>query len=193
MLTRSTTRLAATLLVPALLAACTATPPPLYEGLGDSGRDVTTDSEPAQRYFDQGLALSWGFNHDEALRSFQEVARLDPDCAMAWWGVAYTLGPNINRPLTNPDVAVRAHEAAQRALAMADGASELERALIEALAQRFADPPPEDRAALDLAYADAMRAVWLRFPDDPLVGTLFADALMNISLDWRAWGTHRLS
>ena len=185
MRTRSITGLLTTL----LLAACTATPPPLYEGLGDSGRDVTTDSELAQLYFDQGLALSWGFNHDEALRSFREVARLDPDCAMAWWGVAYTLGPNINGPLTDPEVALRAHEAAQQALAMVGGASELERALIEALAQRFADPPPEDRAALDLAYADAMRAVWLRFPDDPLVGTLFADALMNISLDWRAWGT----
>ncbi len=78
MRTRSTTRLGATLLAPALLAACTATPPSLYDGLGKSGREVTTDSELAQEYFDQGLALCWGFNHDEALRSFQGVARLDP-------------------------------------------------------------------------------------------------------------------
>ena len=189
MRTRSTTRLRATLLAPALLAACTATPPPLYDGLGKSGREVTTDSELAQEYFDQGLALCWGFNHDEALRSFQEVARLDPDCAMAHWGMAYALGPNINRPMTEPEVAEQAHEAAQRALAMADGASEVERALIEAQVRRFADPPPEDRGALDVAYADAMREVWRRFPEDPLLGTLFADALMNISLDWRAFGT----
>ena len=189
MCTRSTMRLGLTLSAPALLVACATTPPPLYDGLGTSGREVTTDSELAQAYFDQGLALCWGFNHDEALRSFNEMARLDPDCAMAPWGMAYALGPNINRPMTDPAVAGQAHEAAQRALAMADGASEVERALIEAQVRRFADPPPEDRGALDVAYADAMREAWRRFPDDPLLGALFADALMNISLDWRALGT----
>ena len=177
-----------TLLLPALLGACTATPPPLYNGLGSSGHVVATDSELAQQYFDQGLALCWGFNHDEALRAFQEVERLDPDCAIAAWGIAFSLGPNINRPLTDPKRAVRAHAEAQRALAMAGGASEIERALIEAQAQRFTDPPPEDRGKLDVAYADAMREAWARFPDDPMVGTLFADALMCISRDWRDWG-----
>ena len=172
-----------------LLAACTATPPPLYDGLGSSGHVVATDSELAQQYFDQGLALCWGFNHDEALRAFQEVERLDPDCAMAVWGMAFTLGPNINGPLTDPERAVRAHEEAQRALVMAGNASEVERALIQAQALRFTDPPPEDRSELNLAYANAMREVWARFPDDPMVGTLFADSLMCISLDWRAWGT----
>jgi len=181
-------RLPATLLVPVLLAACVAAPPPLYDGLGDSGHAVTTDTELAQQYFDQGLALCWGFNHDEARRSFDEALRLDPDCAMAAWGLAYVLGPNINRPMADTEQAERAYAAAQRALAMSDRASELERALIEALAQRFTDPAPEERGELDLAYADAMREVWVRFPEDPLVGTLFADALMNISLDWRAWG-----
>ncbi len=189
MCTRSTMRLGLTLSAPALLVACATTPPPLYDGLGTSGGEVTTDSELAQAYFDQGLALCWGFNHDEALRSFKETARLDPDCAMAHWGMAYALGPNINRPMTDPAVAEQAHEAAQRALAMADGASDVERALIEAQVRRFADPPPEDRGALDVAYADAMREAWRRHPDDPLVGSLFADALMNISLDWRALGT----
>ena len=114
MSTRSTTRLGVILLAPALLVACAATPPPLYNGLGTTGRVVSTDSELAQAYFDQGLALCWGFNHDEALRSFEEVARLDPECAMAHWGMAYALGPNINRPMTDPAVARRAHEAAQR-------------------------------------------------------------------------------
>jgi len=172
-----------------VLAACRASPPPLYEGLGDCGRDVTTSSPLAQRYFDQGLALCWGFNHDEALRSFEQVARLDPSCAMAHWGRAYALGPNINRPLEDEAVARRADRAARRAASMAGGASEVERALIEAMTRRFADPPPEDRGELDVAYADAMGGVWRRFPDDPLVGTLFADALMNVSLDWRAFGT----
>ena len=104
MCTRSTMRLGLTLSAPALLVACATTPPPLYDGLGTSGREVTTDSELAQAYFDQGLALCWGFNHDEALRSFNEMARLDPDCAMAHWGMAYALGPNINRPMTAPAV-----------------------------------------------------------------------------------------
>jgi tetratricopeptide (TPR) repeat protein len=182
------------LLVATILTACTAPqaptpPPPLYEGLGETGRDVTTDVDLAQTYFDQGLALSWGFNHDEALRSFEEAARLDPDCAMALWGQAYVLGPNLNRPMEDDDVARSAHEASTQALSTADGASDVERALIEALAQRYADPPPEDRSELNLAYANAMREVWKRFPDDPVVGVLFADALMNINLDWRAWGT----
>ena len=98
-----TTRGSLTGLVAAtLLAGCASTPPPLYEGLGESGREVTTDAQLAQEYFDQGLALSWGFNHDEALRSFEEAARLDSDCAMAYWGEAYVLGPNLNRPLTDP-------------------------------------------------------------------------------------------
>lgn len=181
------------LLATAIAVACTSSPAPepqpLYEGLGNNGRAVSTDVERAQAYFDQGLALSWGFNHDEALRSFEESARLDPECAMAVWGQAYVLGPNLNRPMDDEEVARKAHEAAQRALAMADGATEVERALIEALAVRYEDPLPEDRTDLDIAYADAMREVRDRFPDDPLVGTLFADALMNINLDWRAWGT----
>lgn len=172
-----------------LLAACVATPPPLYEGLGDSGRAVSTDVDEAQVYFDQGLALCWGFNHDEALRSFQEAARLDPDCAMAYWGQAYALGPNINRLAIDKRTERRAFKAAQRARAKSAGSSELEQALIEALTHRYALPPPDDRTELTLDYADAMREVWRRYPDDPLVGTLFADALMNISNRWRDWET----
>jgi tetratricopeptide (TPR) repeat protein len=179
----------ASFLVLSLLVACKTTPPPLYEGLGQSSRAIVVSEHLAQEYFDQGLALSFGFNHDEALRSFEEVARLEGSCAMAYWGQAYALGPNINRPMTDPDRAARAFAAAQRALSMSADASALERALIEALALRFASPAPKDRGALDLAYAEAMRAVWKQYPDDALVGTLFADALMNISSDWRAWGT----
>ncbi|GJM22051.1 MAG: hypothetical protein DHS20C15_19660 [Planctomycetota bacterium] len=217
-------RVFVSLLALAFLTACATTPPPpLYDGLGDSGHTISSDTALAVDYFDQGLALCWGFNHDEAKRSFEHALELDPSCAMAQWGIAYTLGPNINGPLVDPAVALQAHRAAQMALAMVraedraavhasdraedqatgdavDRAAEhahvapsrstpVERALIEALAVRFADPPPADRAPLDLAYADAMRAVWKRFPNEPLVGTLFADALMNINQDWRAWGT----
>jgi len=188
----------------ALLVGCAlAPPPPLYEGLGDSGHVISSDAALAAEYFDQGLALCWGFNHDEARRSFEYALRLDPSCSMAQWGIAYTLGPNINGPLVDPEQAARAHRAAQKALDMlqrearasamgnrsASRSTPVEHALIEALAVRFAGPPPADRAPLDRAYADAMREVWARFPDEPLVGTLFADALMNINQDWRAWGT----
>ncbi len=189
----------AALCVVTFLCACGDGPPPLYEGLGLTGQVITLDASlseaqasEAQDYFDQGLALCWGFNHDEALRAFEHVADLDPDCAMAWWGIAYVLGPDINGPLEDAEIAREGHAAAQRALTLAEAegatVSDIERALIEALTTRFADPPPEDRAELEVAYAEAMREVWKRFPDDALVGTLFADALMNINQDWRALG-----
>jgi tetratricopeptide (TPR) repeat protein len=173
----------------AFLSACSSGPTPLYERLGASTRLVSTLSPDAQRYFDQGLLLAWGFQHDEAVRSFEEATRQDPRCAMAWWGIAYALGPNINLPLIVEQAARRAFKIAQKARSLADTASEVERALIQALAERYADPPPKDRKPLDEAYAAAMRKVWQRFPADPDVGTLFADALMNVSLDWRAWGS----
>ncbi len=170
-----------------VLAACVSVLPPLYEGLGVTQRPVSTRVELAQRYFDQGLALCWAFQHDAAEAAFREAARLDPDCAMAWWGVAYALGPNINLPLTDARRAARAHEAAQEARALAEHAAPVERALIDAMAQRFADPAPKDRQPLDDAYAAAMREVWRSFPDDIDVGVLFADALMNVSKRWREW------
>ena len=167
------------------LAACTSGPPPLHDDLGDSERTVSTNSVEAQAYFDRGLILCWGFNHDEAVLAFEEAIRLDPDCAMAWWGLAYALGPNINLPLTDEGMARRAHQAAQKALELADTASPVERALIEAMAQRFAEDPPAARSALDDAYARAMRNAWEQYPDDPEVGVIYADALMNLSSVWR--------
>jgi len=133
------------------------------------------------------MVLCWGFNHDEALRSFREAARLDPDLAMAWWGIAYALGPNLNLALTDETKAREAHRAAQKAAAMRGNATPVERALIDAMAQRYADPPPEERQRLDHAYASAMREVAKRFPHDPDVATLFADALMLLSKKWRQW------
>ena len=158
---------------------------PLFTNLGSYHRPITTDVPEAQQYFDQGLRLTYGFNHDEAIRAFEEGTRLDPDCAMCYWGIAYALGPNINSPM-DPAVAARAHEAAQKALELSGDASEVERALIEALAQRYAAAPPEDRAPLDQAYAAAMADVAQRFPDDLDVVTLYAEARMDLR-PWQYW------
>jgi tetratricopeptide (TPR) repeat protein len=155
---------------------------PLFNDLGDHHREVTTSSELAQRYFDQGLVLGYGFNHAEAHRAYKEASRQDPTCAMCAWGEAYVLGPNINKPMDAADVPT-AWQAVQRALGNAESASPVERELIEALAMRYAEAPVEDRAPLDLAYADAMRAVAARYPDDLDVQTLFAEALMD-TMPW---------
>jgi hypothetical protein len=153
---------------------------PLYEGLGDYSRKITTKDAKAQRYFDQGLALLHGFNHAGAIRSFQEAARIDPRCAMAHWGVALAAGPHINYALVPPPMAELAWKEITLAKQHASNASEVEQSLIEALSKRYAYPQPEDRAPLDQAYAEAMRAVWNRFPDDVDVGALFAEAMMDL-------------
>ncbi|MGH2626449.1 MAG: hypothetical protein ACRDHY_07355, partial [Anaerolineales bacterium] len=129
---------------------------PLFEDLGDHHHEITTNSETVQRYFDQGLRLAFAFNHAETARSFREAARLDPECAMCWWGVALVLGPNYNAAMPPEDVA-EAWGAVRKAGALAAKASERARAYIEALAKRYAEKPPEDRKALDVAYSKAMR------------------------------------
>lgn len=153
---------------------------PLFEGLGGHYRKVSTSSPEAQRYFDQGLNFLYAFNHDEAIRSFHKAADLDPSCAMAWWGVAAANGPHINYPMVPPDRAKAAWEALIKAR-KASEASPVERALIDALSARYADPQPEDRSPLDRAYADAMRKVREGFPRDADVGALFAESLMDLS------------
>jgi len=159
---------------------------PLYEGLGSYSRKVTTKNSMAERYFDQGLALLHGFNHRGAIRSFQEAARLDPQCAMAHWGAALAAGPHINYAVVPPPMAELAWKELTLAKQYASNASEVERALIEALAKRYPYPQPEDRAPLDRAYADAMREVWKRFPKDVDVGALFAEAMMDLR-PWNQW------
>ncbi|MEO6969264.1 MAG: hypothetical protein ABI217_00005, partial [Chthoniobacterales bacterium] len=159
---------------------------PIFEGLGSYQRKVTTDSAQAQRYFNQGLAFYHGFNDGEAIRSFQEAARLDPKCAMAHWGVALACGPNINLPVVPPPAAELAWKELKLAKENAAQASPVERALIEALGHRYANPQPEDRAPLDLACADAMRNVWQKFPNDQDVGALFAEAMMDLR-PWDQW------
>lgn len=156
---------------------------PLYDNLGTHHYSITVSDPQAQRYFDQGLRLYYAFNHQEAIRAFTEAARLDPACAMCHWGIALALGPNINAPMDPAAV-----EPALAALEMArqGQASEVERALIEALVARYASPPPEDRSALDLAYAEAMGKVVQRYPDNHEAATLHAEALMDLS-PWQYW------
>jgi tetratricopeptide (TPR) repeat protein len=159
---------------------------PVFEGLGSYSRTVTTKSPEARRYFNQGLDFVFGFNHGAAIRSFQEATRLDPKCAMAHWGIALASGPHINYPLVPPPAAERAWKALQLAQQHAKKASPVERALIAALAKRYANPQPEDRKPLDLAYADAMREVWKAHPTDPDVGVFFAEAMMDLR-PWDQW------
>src|SRR5690242_14671721 len=174
-------------LLVALLAGCALhrpgpTPVPLYGDLGTHHHPVATSSERAQRYFDQGLRLVYAFNHDEAIRAFEEAARLDPRCTMAWWGVAYALGPNYNMPL-DAEHERRAREALARAQALAPRAPEAEQAYVAALAVRYGEG---DRAALDRAFADAMREVAARHPDDLDAATLYAESLMVLR-PWALW------
>ncbi len=159
---------------------------PLYAGLGERSLPVTTGSPAAQRYFDQGLAFLYGFNHDEAIRSFQQASEIDPEFAMAWWGLSLAKGPHINNPILPADRAREAWTAQARAASLSAGTSDVERALIGALGARYSDPPSEDRADLELAYADAMRQVWRRFPQNADVGALFAESMMDLR-PWDLW------
>jgi tetratricopeptide (TPR) repeat protein len=149
----------------------------LLDGMGDYRLAITTTAPLAQRFFDQGLVLAWGFNFAEAARSFLEAARLDPACAMCWWGAAYALGPSINHDM-DPASAAAAYRYIRSAGGSAGHVSAKERALIQALGKRYGPGPRADRAKLDAAYARAMREVARRFPDDADVITLLADALM---------------
>lgn len=166
-------------------AASASGAPPLFDTFGDLHRDVATRVPAVQRYFDQGLRLAYGFNHEAAGRAFAEAARLDPQCAMCVWGQALVLGPNINLPM-DAVLAKDATALAAHAARLADTARPADRALIHALQTRYADPAPEDRGPLDRAYADAMARVVEQFPDDDDAATLYAEALMNLS-PWAYW------
>ena len=157
-----------------------------YPGFDGYARKVTTDSAEAQRWFDQGIQLLYGYNHDEAIRSFEKAAELDPKCAMAWWGSAYAHGLHINNPIMTEEKSRLAHEAAQKAIRALDTESPVEKALIQAVSQRYTWPAPTDRSPLDQAYANAMEKAWHQFPDDPDVGALFAESLMNLQ-PWDLW------
>lgn len=158
---------------------------PLFDNMGDHHYPVTVSSPDAQRYFDQGLLLAFGFNHAEAARSFREAYRLEPRCALCYWGEALVLGPNINAPM-DPSTVPQAYASAQKAMTLADSVSDKEKALIQALTKRYVKEAPADRVSLDEAYAAAMREVAQRFPDDAVILSLFAEALMDLH-PWDFW------
>lgn len=159
---------------------------PRFDGIGPHHRKISTDSKLAQKYFDQGLTWTFAFNHDEAIRSYQEAARQDPQLAIAWWGVALCYGPHINFPILPEEKAKAAWAALTKAQQLKSHASPVEQALIDALAARYANPAPADRASLDQAYAAAMLKVYEKYPDDADVATLYAESLMDLQ-PWDMW------
>jgi tetratricopeptide (TPR) repeat protein len=159
---------------------------PRYEGLGTTGRNVTAANPDAQKYVVQGIRFLYGFSHGAAIRSFEQAARLDPSCAMAYWGIAMANGPHVNFPIVPPPNADAAWKNLQLAKQNAGKCTPVEQDLIEALSARYANPQPEDRSALDKAYADAMRKVWQKYPDDADVGAFFAESMMDLS-PWNQW------
>lgn len=172
---------------PALTAvAVPSQPPQLFDDLGSYTRPLSTRSRAAADYFNQGLTWLYAFNHDEAVRSFGQAAQLDPDFAFAWWGIALAHGPHINAPFMPKERTAAAWSAIQRAVALKASASPVEAALIEALGARYREEHNDDRRALDEAYAAAMQRVAERFPDDPDVRTLYAEALMDLQ-PWDFW------
>lgn len=201
-------RTAVVVLAVAAVSACsTGTPPapapdpdaaivaragaPLFKGLGDYNRPITTKDPAAQRYFNQGMVMAFGFNHAEAIRAFRAAQRLDPSCAMCFWGEALATGPNINvtskgKAIMSPADRVAAHKAAQQAVALKASASDVEKALIDAQAVRYDGNETSDRDPLDRAYAEAMKTVVDRFPADDDAAAIYAEAWMN-TMPWDYW------
>ncbi|HEV2083442.1 MAG TPA: hypothetical protein VGR09_00040 [Gemmatimonadales bacterium] len=158
---------------------------PLYDNLGTLHKEITTRSQETQQYFDQGLRLTYAFNHDEAIKSYKQGLQHDSTCAMCYWGIAYALGPNINVSMDTS--AVRpAYEAVQHALKYTSIVSPLERAYIEALAKRYSSDPSASRPALDTAWSKAIGLVSYAFPKDDDAATLYAEALMDLR-PWDYW------
>ena len=157
----------------------------LFSGLGHFHHPVSTRTPEAQRFFDQGFILIYAFNHEEAVRSFQRAADLDPSLAMAYWGIALALGPNINLDV-DPDREKAAYDAEQKALALAAKASENEQAYIQALSKRYSTDPKADLKALAVDYKNAMGELSRRFPNDLDAATLFAESAMDLK-PWQLW------
>jgi tetratricopeptide (TPR) repeat protein len=159
--------------------------PPLYDNLGTLHHTITTAAPLAQRYFDQGLRLTYAFNHDEAIKSFKVGLKHDSTCAMCYWGIAYALGPNINLPM-DTSLVRPAWEAVYNAVRHSVKVTPKERAYIDALAKRYSADPSANRASLDTAWARAIGRVARLYPDDPDAATLYAEALMDLR-PWNYW------
>ena len=165
---------------------------PLFEGMGDYHMPITTADPDAQRYFDQGMVLAFGFNHAESIRSFRAAQTLDPTCAMCFWGEALATGPNINvtsngKAIMSPAERTDARAAIDQALALTDGVTPKERDWIQALDQRYDGQADTPRDPLDRAWADALAEMAARYPDDTTVASVYAEALMN-TMPWDYWG-----
>ena len=167
------------------VAAPTASNQEIDPGLGPVHHPVTTRNERAQAYFDQGMRLIFAFNHEAAIQSFKRAWELDPNLAMAQWGVAYALGPNINRPM-EPKAHQAAYEALQKAIALKSRVSTAERTYIDALSKRYSANPDADVAPLQVAYKDAMRDLVRRYPNDNDAAVLYAESLMDLN-PWKFW------
>lgn len=164
---------------------------PLFDGMGEYHRPITTKETLAQRYFNQGMVLTFGFNHAEAIRSFRAAQRLDPSCAMCFWGEALATGPNINvtskgRAVMSDEQRLAAHAAISKAMDLRMGASAGEARLIEAQAARYNGDPSTERYPLDQAYADAMGRYVTQFPEDDDAAAIYAESLMNL-MPWDYW------
>ncbi len=173
------------LFAPAALADPSLLPPPKFDGLGSHTRAVSKNKD-AQAYFDQGLAFLYAFNHDEAIRSFEHAAKLDPDCAMAHWGVALACGGHINKPVMDPATMKRAVAAKTRSERLSKTVGEADAALIAAVAVRYTEKDGEDQEKRNKAYSQAMKAAWEKFPKDADVGAIYAESLMNLR-PWDLW------
>jgi tetratricopeptide (TPR) repeat protein len=152
---------------------------PLIKGLGDYAMPVTTSSEEARKFFNQGLTLYYGFNRKEAFRSFSEASRIDPNFAMAYWGQAMSLGPNINEAMDPADFKM-VYAAVLKSIQFASKATPVEQELIQCVAQRYVENPPTDRSNLDKAYAEAMKKASEKFPTNADIVTLYAESLMDL-------------
>jgi tetratricopeptide (TPR) repeat protein len=174
------------ILAAVLLAAAVSAESPHLEGTGTWTRKVTTSSAEAQAWFDDGLRFMYGFNHEEAIKCFRRAGELDPACAMAAWGEALANGPHINNPYVDEAHGRAAWAALTRAKELVKGGTDTEKDLVGALEKRYANPPPQNRTALEAAYADAMREVWRKHRDDADVGSLFAEAMLDLR-PWDQW------
>ena len=164
---------------------------PLFEGMGEYARVIATEDPGAQRYFNQGMMLAFGFNHAEAIRSFRAAQRLDPQCAMCFWGEALATGPNINvtakgKAVMSADDQKSAWAALEKARAVSAGKPVVELDLIGALATRYSPEPVEDRTALDLAYAGALGQLVKKYPQDDDIAAMYGEAWMN-TMPWNYW------
>ncbi len=153
--------------------------------MGSHHHPVSTTNAEAQKFFDQGLAFVYAFNHEEAIRSFKRAAEIDPKLAMAHWGIALALGPNINLDV-DPEREKAAYEAVHKALSLATGISENERAYIDALVRRYSIDPQADLKKLAVDYKNAMAELVKRYPDDLDAATLYAESAMNLR-PWKFW------